>query len=137
MPMHNGKFISGHLKAHPANRPGKEMPNAKLPDKGMPASQKPGMHEAPKTEPHPTTGVHSIHSFHVGGGKYVTQTHHEPPHSGAAPMEDHHENASMMHAHMQEHMPDEEHNDQDPEDQTGEEVSSDLSGLGGGMDDAA
>jgi hypothetical protein len=132
MPMHEGKYVSGHLKAHPANKPGKEMPKAKQPDKGMPASQKHGAE--PKTEAHPSTGVHSVHAFHVGGGKYVTHTHHG---DGGQPMEDHHENASMMHAHMAQHMPDEEHNETQPDDETGEAITGDLAGLGGGMDDQA
>lgn len=79
------------------------------------------------TEPHPITGVHAIHTHHMGGGKYMTHTHHE---DGNVESKEHN-TAAEAHGQMQNDLPsDGQESGKDPMG-GGEDYSDVLSGIGG------
>lgn len=109
MPFKAGKF-SGPGASQPmgSKLPPASTPKAKVADE----SEAPHGVQGPKhvtethkgmTQPHPMTGVHSVHGFHKGGGKYESHTHHD----GGDVEVKQHPSSDDMYSSMQEAMPSE------------------------------
>ena len=56
------------------------------------------------TQPHPKTGVHSVHVMHMGGGHAMTHTHHDGGHIESK----HHASLQEAHDHAQSMLPPDE-----------------------------
>ena len=135
MPFSKGKFRST-VDTHHNPSAGEKTPPASHPkEKGMAPHGEAGPEHVTKThpgetQPHPMTGVHAFHGHHVGGGKYMSHTHHD----GGEVETQHHESADDMHSAMAEALPSEggDHmgNDQNM-DGGGQDFAESLGGLGG------
>lgn len=126
-------FKHGHFvpSAKPAagihGKPGSEKPPGaampKAPD-GAPAAGEAIEHSSKHgSQPHPQTGVHSVHKMHMGGGKYMNHVHHEGGHVEKVP----HNSKEEADQHEQEMLPSmAEHKEPD-----GDEFKGAMSAIGG------
>jgi hypothetical protein len=78
------------------------------------------------TSPHPATGIHAVHTHHMGGGRYQTHHHHE---GGNVEVRDH-ESVHDAHQAAQESLPDEGKMEREEGDY-GEDYGSSMGGIGG------
>ena len=82
-----------------------------------------------ETQPHPVTGVHAFHGHHVGGGKFMSHTHHD----GGEVETQHHGSGEEMHDAMRKTLPGDSGHmaGNQKEDMGGEDFSEALGGIGG------
>lgn len=76
------------------------------------------------TEPHPKTGVHAFHSFHAGGGRYHSHTHHG---DGTVEKREHPDANDLHRAHEEAMPPEESEMGMEPEG----DYATELGGVGG------
>lgn len=97
----NSKWVSPHLKNHPANQKEQSQPK----DEGKPAmhSKEGAMHGDEQTQAHPMTGIHKVEMEHHGGGMFKSKTHHE----GGQVEDGEHHGEEAMQQHMKNSFPNE------------------------------
>lgn len=137
MPFQHGKFRSTvdthHNPSAGEKVPAKSSPTEKsqkpMESQGTPPKHVTETHPG-ETQPHPQTGVHAFHGHHVGGGKFVSHTHHD----GGEVQTQHHGNADEMHDAMVKTMPgDSGHMGGDTNEEMGSsDFAEQLGGIGGG-----
>lgn len=139
MPFNKGKFspasgrstVSSHHNPSAGEKvPAKSSPTEKMAPHGGTSTPEHVTKTHPgETQPHPETGVHAFHGHHVGGGKFVSHTHHD----GGEVETKQHGNAEEMHDAQQKTLPgDSGHMGGDMnEEMGGEDFSEALGGIGG------